>query len=207
MTRLAFTLAKVFRNEDVLHRFSAPLSDLAAETEGKTVAVVGNARSLEAANHGEAIDAADIVVRINSAPIPSEKSHGGRTDWLAVSTPVNAVTLQARKPSRHLWMTPKRKRLPYAFAAADGFYLFPREDHRRLSSEAGERPTTGLMVIDLLSRLPAAQIALYGFDFFASLSLSGTRTGDQVPHDFNAERDWVHSLLSRDSRFTLVGVG
>ncbi|WP_347400084.1 glycosyltransferase family 29 protein [Loktanella sp. IMCC34160] len=197
----------MFRNEDALQRFSVPRSDLANETEGKTVAVVGNARSLEAADHGAAIDTADIVVRINSAPIPSERSHGGRTDWLAVSTPVSAATLQARQPSRHLWMTPKRRRLPYAFAAADGFYLFPQEEHRRLSSEAGERPTTGLMVIDLLSRLPAARIDLYGFDFFASLSLSGARTSDQVPHDFNAERDWVHRLLARDGRFTLVRAG
>lgn len=207
MNRLAFTLAKAFRNEDALRRFSVPLSDLADEANGKTVAVVGNARSLEKTEHGPAIDAADIIVRINSAPIPSKQSHGTRTDWLAVSTPVNEATLQARNPSRHLWMTPKRKRLPYAFAAKAGFYLFPREEHRRLSSESGNRPTTGLMVIDLLSHLPAARVDLYGFDFFASLSLSGARTSDQVPHDFNAERDWVHSLLSRDRRFTLVGAG
>lgn len=41
---------------------------------------------------------------------------------------------------------------------------------------------------DLLARSTATKITLYGFDFFASLSLSGRRTSAQVPHNFQAER-------------------
>ena len=59
------------------------------------------------------------------------------------------------------------------------------------------------MMIDLLARSPAAKITLYGFDFFTSLSLSGSRTAAQVPHDFAAERAFVDALLARDPRFSL----
>ncbi|WP_420857237.1 glycosyltransferase family 29 protein [Marivivens marinus] len=207
MNRLAFTLAKLRKDDRALERLSDDLSALSAETADKSVAVVGNARSLEATDLGPMIDAADIVVRINSAPIPSVKSHGARTDWLAISIPVDAAIVTARAPSRRLWMTPKRKRLPYGFVQNAGFYLFPRAEHQRLSSAIEGRPTTGLMVIDLLSRLPTNKVALYGFDFFASQSLSGARTGDQVPHDFNAERDWVETLIARDHRFSLIAAG
>ena len=60
------------------------------------------------------------------------------------------------------------------------------------------------MLIDLLARSGAAEVALYGFDFFASLSLSGTRTAAQVPHDFAAERAFVTALIAQDPRFRLM---
>jgi hypothetical protein len=61
------------------------------------------------------------------------------------------------------------------------------------------------MVIDLLARSEAREVVLHGFDFFASLSLSGGRTARDVPHDFGAERAWVEALLARDARFRLRG--
>ena len=47
-------------------------------------------------------------------------------------------------------------------------------------------------------------VSLYGFDFFASLSLSGSRTAAQVPHDFGGERSYVEALLAQDPRFRLI---
>jgi hypothetical protein len=55
----------------------------------------------------------------------------------------------------------------------------------------------------MLARSPATSVDLYGFDFFASMSLSGRRTAAQVPHDFAAERAFVEALMARDARFTL----
>ena len=69
--------------------------------------------------------------------------------------------------------------------------------------ELAAPPTTGAMLIELLARAPLASLTLYGFDFFASLSLSGRRTADQVPHDFTSEADWAAALMARDSRITL----
>jgi hypothetical protein len=204
MNRLSFLIARLTGDETALERLSDSPATLAGELIGKQVALIGNARSLSTTHHGLAIDAADLVIRMNGAPIPSHNSHGSRTDWLAVSMPPKAALLTARTPARVLWMTRKRKRLPYVLTRRPGFYLNRRDEAKALAEHLGAPPTTGLMLIDLLARSPAAGVSLYGFDFFASLSLSGNRTAAQVPHDFVAERSFVESLLARDPRFHLI---
>lgn len=201
--KLAFLWAKLIGNEAALERLSLSPEALNADLKGKTIALIGNAKSLSKGAFGPQIDAADIVIRLNAAPLPASASHGTRTDWIALSTPIPAAVLAARDPARILWMTRKRKRLPYALATRPGFFLNRRADVMALRARIGGPPTTGLMMIDLLSRSEASRITLYGFDFFASLSLSGRRTAAQVPHDFAAERAFVDSLLARDPRFSL----
>ncbi len=102
-------------------------------------------------------------------------------------------------------MSHKRKRLSWRVATTPGFYLHPLTDWAALRDRLGAPPTTGLMMIDLLAASEAAAIRLYGFDFFASLSLTGSRRADQVPHDFGAERGFVEELIARDPRVTLAG--
>ena len=62
---------------------------------------------------------------------------------------------------------------------------------------------TGAMLIELLLHSDLARLDLYGFDFFASKSLSGSRSAEQVPHDFDAEAAWVEGLLQSDPRLHL----
>ena len=200
---LRFQIARLLGKDTVLARSATPQADLFAELRGKQVALVGNARSLGLTAFGPAIAGADIVIRLNAAPMPAAASHGTRTDWIALSTPIPPATLAERAPNRVLWMTPKRKRLPHALATRSGFYLHPAPDHAALSATLHSRPTTGLMMIDLLARSPASRIDLFGFDFFASQSLSGGRTAAQVPHDFATERGFVEALVARDPRFCL----
>ncbi|WP_317616408.1 hypothetical protein [Paracoccus mutanolyticus] len=57
-------------------------------------------------------------------------------------------------------------------------------------------------MIDLIARSDMARLDLYGFDFFASLSLSGHRRAEQVPHDFSGESEWVAALAASDRRIT-----
>ncbi len=204
MTRPGFLFARTLRLERPLAALSVPYADLAAALAGRTVALVGNARALSQHNHGSAIDASDIVIRINRAPMPSSRTHGTRTDWLALATALGAADLDRIRPRRILWMSPKRKRLAYAVATMPGFYLHPILDIARLSETLGAPPTTGLMMIDLLARFDPARVTLYGFDFFASLSLTGSRTAAQVPHDFSAERRFVDALVARDPRIKMA---
>jgi CDP-diacylglycerol pyrophosphatase len=72
-------------SEAALAEHSVALDALAADVSGKTIALVGNARSLLQAKHGKRIDEADIVIRINSAPTSAPESHGRRTDWHALA--------------------------------------------------------------------------------------------------------------------------
>lgn len=188
----------------MLATLSVPQPDLLSALTGRHVALVGNARALAETRHGAAIDAADLVIRINFAPMPSAESHGRRTDWLALAVRLKPAERARLAPGRILWISPKRKRLDWASASSLGFYLHPQTDYQALKDSLGAPPTTGAMMIDLLLRSDLASLTLYGFDFFASQSLSGRRTADQVPHDFSSEADWVAERMSADPRLRLV---
>jgi hypothetical protein len=204
MNKLFFYSARLMRDEPALQSLSVPQGNLLADLEGKRVALIGNARSLAQTRHGAAIDAADLVIRINRAPMPSPDSHGTRTDWLALAVRLADEDRARLNPSRLLWMSPKRKRLGWRVASSPGFYLHPLPDYHALKDRLAAPPTTGAMLIDLLLRSSLASLTLYGFDFFASQSLSGRRTADQVPHDFSAEAAWVADLRRSDARLTLA---
>jgi hypothetical protein len=205
VNRLSFLIARTLRQDAPMAALSVPRSDLMAELAGKRVALVGNARSLADGNEGAEIDAADLVIRINRAPMPASRTHGTRTDWLALATSIGSEDLDRIRPGRILWMSHKRKRLPWPVAASEGFYLHPRADWSDLRDRLGAPPTTGLMMIDLLAASGLASLRLHGFDFFASLSLTGSRRADQVPHDFAAEKAFVGRLMHEDDRVSQAG--
>ncbi|MCV2445958.1 glycosyltransferase family 29 protein [Paracoccus sp. DMF] len=200
MTRFGFLIARTLRDESALQRLSVPQSALLADLAGKRIALIGNARALAQTDHGTAIDAAELVIRINRAPMPAAASHGTRTDWLALATRLPDADRARIAPARILWMSPKRKRLDWRTATSPGFYLHPLADYRALKGRLGAPPTTGAMMIDLIARSDMARLDLYGFDFFASLSLSGRRSAEQVPHDFSGESRWVQELERADRR-------
>lgn len=200
MNRLGFLIARTLRDEVALQTLSVPQPDLLNDLAGKRVALIGNARALAETEHGTEIDEADLVIRINRAPMPAATSHGTRTDWLALAVGLGARDRARIAPRRILWMSPKRKRLDWQSATGPGFYLHPLPDYHGLRGRLGAPPTTGAMLIELIARSDMARLDLYGFDFFASLSLSGRRTADQVPHDFSGESAWANQLMSADQR-------
>lgn len=199
---LRFRLARALRDERRLAAWSVAEAEMLADLAGRRVALVGNARALAEGRLGAEIDGHELVIRVNRAPMPSPASHGSRTDWLALAVRLDAAALARLDPGLTLWMSHKRKRLPWAVAARR-FYLYPQGDIRALWARLGAQPTTGLMLIDRLARSEAAAVDLYGFDFFASLSLTGSRTAERVPHDFAAERSFVEGLMAADPRFRL----
>ncbi|MFV0408697.1 MAG: glycosyltransferase family 29 protein [Paracoccus sp. (in: a-proteobacteria)] len=203
MTPLRFFTARLMRNEDMLASLSVPQSELLAVLSGKSVALIGNARALAQGTSGAEINAHDLVIRINLAPMTGPQSHGTRTDWLGLAVRLRGAERARINPGRILWMSHKRKRLDYASAQSPGFYLHPLDDHAALKAEIGAPPTTGAMLIDLLLCSDLARLDLYGFDFFASKSLSGGRSAEQVPHDFNAEAVWVEARAKADPRLHL----
>ncbi|MDS9466764.1 glycosyltransferase family 29 protein [Paracoccus sp. MBLB3053] len=200
MNRLGFLVRRTIRDEAALQRLSVPQSELMAELAGKDVALVGNARALAGSRHGQAIDAADLVIRINRAPMPHPESHGTRTDWLGLAVALGREERARIRPGRILWMSHKRKRLDWQSANSPGFYLHPLADYAALKTDLHAPPTTGALLIELISRSKMTRLRLYGFDFFASLSLSGSRTADKVPHDFGNEAEWVANLHKNDKR-------
>ena len=207
MTPLRFIAARLLRNEELLASLSVAQAELLAGLKGRTVALVGNARALSDARQGAEIDGHDIVIRINLAPMPSPESHGTRTDWLGLATRLSRAGRARIAPGRILWMSHKRKRLDHRSAHSPGFYLHPLADYQALKDRLGAQPSTGAMLIELLLRSELARLDLYGFDFFASKSLSGRRGAEDVPHDFTGEAEWVAALMKDDPRLHLHQAG
>lgn len=170
---------------------------------GKSVALVGNAVSLREKTYGTAIDANDIVIRCNRAPIITTRSHGARTDWIATSIDIPEDVPRERGARLILWMSPKLKRLPSWLFRWPQVFMNTKAGNQRLADQLGSRPSTGAMVIDLLVRSNCRSVELYGFDFFSGLSLSGVHTRETTPHDFGSEEVWVQQLLEMDKRFSL----
>lgn len=201
--RLRFRFAAWQNDDAVLGLGSDPLDVLARDVAGGRVAIVGNARALATTSAGDEIDACDVVIRINRAPMPSAQSHGVRTDWLALATSFTPDHYAELEASRLIWMSHKRKRLRFWMSQIKMFTLFPKARFDDLKRRLGAQPTTGALLIDFLSTTDAAEIHLFGFDFFSSRSLSGKRDAASVPHDFPRESDFVEALIKRDPRITL----
>ncbi|MBU2865363.1 glycosyltransferase family 29 protein [Pacificibacter marinus] len=201
--RLLFWVRKTLFGEQFLSSCSISQDEFFHDLMHQTVAIVGNSRGLREREFGGAIDAHDIVIRLNDAPITSAVSHGNRTDWMAVAKRVSLTKLRSRSPKLLIWMPTKRKRLSWHMIAFSRFYLNNQDRNQTLKSILGAPPSVGCMVIDLVGKSGASKVSLYGFDFFKSQSLSGNRTAAQVPHDFDAERDFIEALLETDRRFHL----
>lgn len=187
-------------------QYSSPLTeqDVFDLVRQKRVAVVGNARSLSDTAFGAEIDDHDLIVRFKFAPIPSTVSHGSRTDVIATSFELDRSLMIERGASHIFWMSPPRHALPRWIVRSPFFFLYPRERHQALCAQVGNpRPTSGLMMIDLLSRSPCKSVDLYGFDFYQSGSFSGGQTKETTPHDYDTEEDFVLRLVRSDARFSL----
>jgi hypothetical protein len=182
-------------------------STLARRVSGRSVALVGNARSLSTLSLGKEIDSCELVIRLNSAPNQKIGSHGARTSWIASSMLLSPRRLQALKPERLIWMSPRRRVLAIvAYGALLPMSFYPGEWWHMLAARlGGARPSTGAMVIDLIVRLGEfSELRLFGFDFFQSGSLSQRGLTSPPPHDFAREREYVSELLHSKPRITLV---
>jgi hypothetical protein len=173
--------------------------------EGKSVALVGNSPLLSFSESGEDIDAHDVVIRINRSPIMSSLSHGTKTDWIATSTHVSSGLVDGRGVSLSLWMTEKSDRIPlWMFRGKRKVFRFPKASSECLKRELNGRPSSGFMVFDLLRKSKAREVKFYGFDGFASGSLSGDQTKESAPHNFKQEAKIMREFSSKMDNFIII---
>ena len=158
-------------------------------SESFTVAVVGNAQSLFAQEHGAAIDRHDVVIRMNRAAQLSkdhlgyDRSHGARTDVWCMWRYREYEHARVREPGLRCQMawwieTPPD---PAVFNIDSEWFVHHTLPHT---------PTTGLMALAWLSRTPA-QVSVYGFDWKATPTFTDPqRMGEQHSiHNFSRERE------------------
>ena len=147
--------------------------------EGRTVAVVGRAGSLLRAENGAAIDAADVVIRVNWVlPIPpeQEKHVGSRTDLMFHCKRAKAATLSAKKAGIPTYRVRGKARR--------------RAAKRHFRNAARLRPTTGYMAILSALTHGAREVWPFGFDFFRS---GHVQEREPDGDDYSKPLAWLHS--------------
>ncbi len=180
---------------------------LALQLRGKTVALVGNAASMKDLAQGPLIDACDVVVRLNRVPGAQPASHGVRTTWLALSKLPTEERLRELDPSTILWMTAKMRwrAISLRLRRWRVYYYRNSEWQALVHRLGGSRPSTGIMMLDLLVHLGGySRLSIFGFDFFASGSLSGRPADAPVPHDYSRERQLVDAWIGEGLPIEIV---
>lgn len=165
--------------------------------KGKTVAVVGRAGSIIGTGNGPAIDAADVVIRINWVlPLEADQAPdvGTRTDLVyhCKRARTARATAEGLGVPTHRIRGKRRK----------------RAGQRHFKRPAKFRPTTGLMcVLDCLG-YGALEIRAFGFDVFRS---GHVQEREPEGDDYTRPLGWAHSpeeerrawkrLIRRNKRF------
>lgn len=105
------------------------------------------------------------------------------------------------KEAMCLWPHPKVRHLEHVFASSS--FKTNKNYFDILSKLLNHRPSTGLILINLLSDSDAQTINLYGFDFFATPHIHRANPLIQQPHHPQSEKQYVLKLLKKDPRFRL----
>lgn len=159
--------------------------------KGKSVAIVGNAKSIFDGKKGKEIDAHDLVVRFNRGFVTDQKAQGSKTHILLVACELNLD----EKASYKAWFSINRSKNTRC-----GDLTISDRPRHRLRALVGKQPTTGLMAIDLCCEAGAKSIDLYGFDFEKTPTFYNPE-GYQTPHDYDTEekivRAWERQGLLR----------
>ena len=174
--------------------------------KNKTVAVVGNAKSIFKYRMGTFIDAHDVVIRFN-AGIPMDPGNyhvfGGRTDILAGFKFDQRQWLKAGKPPIFYRGAYNVYRKPARHRKWPGVREWRAAKHREdciskhLASKKG--PSNGVMLLEVLVNLFKPKcIRIFGFDFFSTLSWYPTSRGEIGGgryHDGAGESNYIRNIL------------
>lgn len=193
--------------------------DVAGYLKGATVAVVGNASSGLERSLGRAVDACDIVIRLN-AGVPDGKHYaaiGERTDVLSVA---NLQTFREswkrllESPAMLWFVKPTRfgekqwGKVLSGHVKGSPWWRYPLTEIETLRWTIGSPPGCGACTVHMAA-LHASEVHVFGFDFFAgptwwhsqrpraAISRVGGPTHN---HDGAKERAWLTEHLGAVER-------
>jgi len=165
---------------------------VARYVEGRRVVVVGNSESQFGQSLGAAIDAHDVVVRMNLGTIRAPVHQGSRTDIVFTSSEKLSAQMidTCFAPEWVVWATPKRDKMPDLGALGARLVLHPVELWDELYRRtAPARPSTGLIALNFFAtQCRCRALAFAGFDFFASGTYYNRKFFGLVRHPRKASR-------------------
>lgn len=124
--------------------------------KGKTVAIVGNAKSIFGTCAGADIDAHDVVFRFNKGFISDPSAQGVRTDILILACELSPEEL-LRFGAKYT--------INRSYKTKCGDYTFDNYFRKMFCEVTGYQPSSGFMAVRFCIEAQAAKIDLYGFDF------------------------------------------
>ena len=148
--------------------------DIEKFIKGKTVAIVGNAQSLLRQECGEMIDAHQVVIRMNFGYVyaphlnryVAPKQLGQKTDIVTAGNAVNIVTEMHRFPNcKALVHMSGGNRNETVVKHSNKFYLYPEDYWQELKNVLTARPSTGMMVFDMVEKSKPSHVNVFGMDW------------------------------------------
>lgn len=177
------------QKEDMLEEeHYGKLREVLKYIKGKSVAIVGNAKSIFNTHYGAEIDSHDIVIRFNKGFVYYLESQGKRTDILLLACLLREDE-RLGYGAKYVINRSKDYRNQADFTISN-------KDRERLKNILGSQPSTGFMAIDLCLEARAGSIDLYGFDFEETPTFYNP--GDyHTKHDYPKEREIVLSYQEK----------
>jgi hypothetical protein len=170
----------------------------------KTIAVVGNALSLFDTNHGEQIDAHDVVVRLNlGTRAMGLPSHGSKLTVLACSRydfirrhgVINEVDIG------QILHTSDRGRIE---SPQPGVFYLDLESRMELAQhlalEKKQKPSAGIMTLWYISQCAPRSVSVYGFDWKQTPTFYDPNREDE-PHVYDREREFCRTYFQQQLGF------
>lgn len=175
----------------------------------KSIAIVGNSKQLLSCSHGESIDSHDVICRINRAfkIVPPKtnkyiKSYGKRTDFLFVNlirTSGHSYNINEMGPYKIIQTTPCGVPPKYSKTISA---IIDISVIKELSDELSKKPSTGLRILYLISKLNPKSVDVYGFDWKQKAPSFYGHHDDwsASQHDFEEEQEFCHQhFFSKDN--------
>lgn len=186
------------RNANMSYANAISFEDL---VKGKTVAVVGNAKSLEQSQFGDCIDQHDIVIRFNRAlehPINCQ-SHGSKTDvW---------VMWRAGEYKNIISLYKNKKMIQAAYfldCESDQIEVAPQAVYTDLFAQIGKDPSSGLVILEWLNRLDPKSVDVYGFDWKKTPTIHADKTSKYIDNLHDFEKEKISYLIVRNYKFNIM---
>jgi len=164
------------------------LGELKKFIRKKTVAIVGNGRTIFDGQFGPEIDSHDIVIRFNKGFTYYPASQGTRTDILILACLLRDDERQGYH-AKYIINRSRSYRNPAHFTIST-------QDRMALKEKLGSQPSSGFMAIDLCLFARAKHIDLYGFAGVEAPTFYND-PNYQTQHDYNKEQEYIREYAEQ----------
>lgn len=160
------------------------ISDMKDDIKGKSVAIVGNAKSIFDKKYGNEIDKHDFVIRFNKGFTIKPESQGTKTTFLILACPMSPEKIKsfgAKYVANRSESSKYGNRVPYTLGNIE---------RQNMKNFIGAQPSTGFMAIDICLYFEAKSIDLYGFDWEATPTFYNP-SNYKTQHAYSKEREII----------------